>query len=160
MREEKIILSLVGIIVILAAIFFANIGYANNNINSEWNNKISSSEFDIAFNTDSSYLKEDIKITGPRTVSLKHVDLKEAGESKTFLIPIVNKGRDVSAKVNTNVFNTNTEYFNVTCEISKSILKPKLDEAIVKLTVQLKKKPLYSDENTEIKVEIVAEPIY
>ena len=160
MREEKIILSLVGIIVLLAAVFVANIGYANDGINSEWNNKISSSEFDIVFNTDSNYLNEDIKITGPRTVSLKHIDLKKVGESKTFLIPIVNKGREVSAKVYPKVFNTNTEYFNVTVDISKSILKPKSDEAIIKLTVELAKLPLYSDENTEIKVEIVAEPIY
>lgn len=160
MREEKIILSLVGIIVLLAAVFVANIGYANDGINSEWNNKISSSEFDIVFNTDSNYLNEDIKITGPRTVSLNHIDLKKIGESKTFLIPIVNNGREVSAKVVANVFNTNTEYFNVTCDISKSILTPKADEAIIKLTVGLKKMPLYSEENTEIKVEVVAEPIY
>lgn len=160
MKEKNIILSLVGVIILLVVICRANMGFADENTAIfNGNNVFSSSEFDISFVKDSKYLDENVIITGPRTVSLEQVVLNEVGECKTFSIPLANNSNNISAKIDSKVFNTNTEYFDVTCDISKSVLKPKSDEAIVKITVQLKKMPLHSAENTEFEIEIIAEAI-
>lgn len=160
MKEKNIILSLVGVILVLVLILGANIGFANENIINLEGSASNSSEFDVSFVKDSKYIDENIIITGSRTVSLKQVVLNEVGESKTFSIPVVNNSNKLSAQISANVFNSNTEYFDVTCNLSKNVLEPESDEAIVKITVQLKKLPSSSAESTEFEIEINAKPIY
>ena len=91
---------------------------------------------------------------------MQNIVLTNLEEVQKFTIPVINNSINTSAKISTNVFNSNSEYFKVTCQTSKSILKEKSDEAIIVVSVQLIKLPLHSNETTEIVIDIDAEPIY
>ena len=161
MKEQNVFLSLVLFIILLVAMLLSDIGYANENIqNYNIYNNIPSSEFDVSFNTNSKDIDNNIEITTPQTASIKNIVLTEVGESKKILIPIINNSDSLSAKVSFNISNTNKEYFKVSYDISKDILKPNLDEALVEITIQLIKMPTNSIQKTNFSIDINANPIY
>lgn len=159
MKEKNIFLFLIATIFILTAMLFTNIGYANENI-SNYNINNLSKEFNVKFNKNSKYISNNINIIDDQTATLSNIVLTEVGEKKSFTIPVINTSNDTSTRLNTTIFNSNTEYFKVTCTTSKSILNAKSDEAIITIDVELIKTPIYSSETTEIEININANPIY
>lgn len=159
MKEKNVFLSLVIITVLFTVVLFTGLGYANENgINSKVNN-FSDSEFNVEFNKNSNLLNNTITIIDSRTVALNDITLSKVGEIQKFLIPVINNST-ISAKLSANIENTNPEFFEVTCNISKSTLKPQSDEAVIEVIVELKKSPLYSTENSNIAINITADPIF
>lgn len=161
MKEKNTFISLVVFIILLAAILLTDIGYANENIlNYNINNNTTSSEFDVSFNTNSDYQNNNIKITSSKTATFENIILNKVGETEKFIIPITNNSNTLSANISSSVSNTNPEYFKVTCNMSKSILQPKSDEAFIEVSIELIKLPLNSIERTDLLINLLAEPIY
>ena len=159
MKERNLFLFLVAIIILTSIILFTNIGYANENLISS-NTNYSSKDFNVEFNKNSNNISNNINIISSKKVSLNTIVLNNLEETQVFTIPVINNSNNLSAKISTNIFNSNPEYFEVNCQTSKSILKENSDDVIIEVTVQLIKMPLYSNESTEITIEIIAEPIY
>ena len=159
MKERNLFLFLVAIIILTSIILFTNIGYANENLISS-NTNYSSNDFNVEFNKNSNNISNNINIISSKKVSLNTIVLNNLEETQVFTIPVINNSNNLSAKISTNIFNSNPEYFEVNCQTSKSILKENSDDVIIEVTVQLIKMPLYSNESTEITIEIIAEPIY
>ena len=159
MKERNVFLFLVAIIILTSIILFTNIGYANENLISS-NTNYSSKDFNVEFNKNSNNISNNINIISSKKVSLNTIVLNNLEETQVFTIPVINNSNNLSAKISTNIFNSNPEYFEVNCQTSKSILKENSDDVIIEVTVQLIKMPLYSNESTEITIEIIAEPIY
>ena len=159
MKERNLFLFLVAIIILTSIILFTNIGYANENLISSNTNYLSK-DFNVEFNKNSNNISNNINIISSKKVSLNTIVLNNLEETQVFTIPVINNSNNLSAQISTNIFNSNPEYFEVNCQTSKSILKENSDEVIIEVTVQLIKMPLYSNESTEITIEIIAEPIY
>ena len=161
MKEKNLFLFLVATILFYAIMLFTNIGYATENI-TNFNNNYDTfyNNFNVEFNKDSNYLSDNVNILSSKKVALSNIVLTNLGEVQKFTIPIINNSINTSAKISSNVFNSNSEYFNVTCQVSKSVLKEKSDEAIIEVSVQLIQIPLSFPETTEIIIDIEAEPIY
>lgn len=159
MKEKNIFLLLVAITLLLSPILFTNMGYAKENITIYSSNNLSQ-DINVKFNKNSKYLSNNIDIIDSQTASLKPITFTKIGETQKFQIPIINTNSDTSLKIQVSAFNSNPDYFNVTYHTSKSVLNKKLDEAIIEITVELIKTPLYSNETTEITIKIFSESIY
>lgn len=158
MKERNVFLFLVAIIILTCLFLFSNIGYANVNLD-EYTNNHSHQESSISFSKNSKYIK-NVNIVSPQKASLNNITLSGLGEIQKFTIPVINTSKYAAAKLETSVFNSNTEYFKVTCQSSKTILEKKSDEAIIEVSVQLIKTPIHSDETAEITINITSESIY
>ena len=158
MKEKNIFLLLVAITFLLLSILFTNIGFAKETIITS-NPTYLSNEFNVEFNQNSKYLNNNITIINPQTASFKNIDLSKVGEVYTFTIPVINNSPELSASLSTNIYNSNPEFFKVTCDFSKNILNPKSDEAFMEINIELIKQPINSNETTNITFDIVAEPI-
>ena len=163
MKEKNLFLSLVVVITVMITILFTNIGYANENFNS-YSNSYSNSyfidELNVEFNQESKYLDDKVTIIDKNTAVLDDIVLNQVGEYQIISIPIINKNMEWFAKVQVDVFNSNTEYFKVSYNISKLKLAPNFDEAILEIQVELIKEPLDFNEITNIKIDIISELIY
>ena len=160
MKEKNLFSFLVATIILTTIILFSNIGYATENI-SNFNNadSILSNDFVVEFDKNSNCISDNVDILSSKKVSLSNIVLNDLGEVEKYKIPVINNSINSSAKISTNIFNSNSEYFKVTCQTSKSILKEKSDEAIIEVSVELIKLPVYSDETTEITIDIIAEQV-
>lgn len=158
MKEKKIFLSLFLIIIFLSLIFFTNIGHATNSITTSTNQySPNTSNLDITFYTDSSYW-EKLNIINDTTISFENIDLKSVNEKQKLQVPIKNNSSLNSYKIDLDVKNSNTEYFEVTTSNS-IILKPN-QISIIELTIKLKKIPINTTETTKISIDILSETIY
>lgn len=158
MKERNVFLFLVATIVLTSLFLFSNIGYANVDL-AEYNNSCSSQESSITFSKNSKYIR-NVNIISPQKASLNNITLSELGEIQKFTIPVINTNKNAAAKLQTSIFNSNTEYFKVTCNSSKSVLNEQSDEAIIEISVQLIKTPIHSAETAEITINITSEHIY
>ena len=159
MKEKNLFLSLIAIIFLMSALLYANIGYADENIvtkNMGYNNL--TKNFSVEFKQDSNNFNKDIEIINSQKIILKKISLTDVGEEKKIVVPIVNYSQDLDAKIQINTSNSNPEYFKITAYPEKLVLNKNLDESLVEITVELIKKPLYSDESAEITIDIIAEP--
>lgn len=159
MKEKNLFLFLVVVITVMITILFTNIGYANENFNS-YSNSYFIDELNVEFNQESKYLDDKVTIIDKNAAVLDDIVLNQVGEYQKFLIPIINKNAECFVKVRVDVFNSNTEYFKITYNISKLKLAPNFDEAILEIQVELIKEPLYSNEIANIKIDIISELIY
>lgn len=161
MKEKKLFLSLIFIIILMVTILFTNIGYASEKIiNDNIKNVFLIKDLNVGFNKKSRYRSHTVNIIDSKTVLLNDITLNNVGESQTFFIPIINNSEDMFAKIHFNIFNSNTEYFKVSCNNSELVLSPDFDEAIIEVKVQLIKEPLTHDEFANIKIDIVVEQTY
>ena len=159
MKEKKILITLVIITFLLSLVLFVNIGYADESLIST-PSSINTPNFDITFNQFSDITSKEIIITGPKTATLKDISLSSLYEKKTLIIPISNNSTNLSAKLYSEISNSNPEYFNVTSSLSNSIIKPNSKDVILELTIELIKIPTTKSETTKINLEIISEPIY
>lgn len=106
-----------------------------------------------------------------RTVTMDVSKLTTAGQSVTAVLTIENQTTDIAATLGTpSVTWTNTEWFDVDCELSGESLgkySADADTQTATVTVTLLKTPVTSGENSDetaavandIKIEINAEPV-
>lgn len=168
MRQEKIILSLVVLVIMLSIFLFTGIGYAietDNLMINEQNNTIieQTNGFEIAFSKETSYRGNgniELNITGPTTATINITNLKDIGDYATAIFTIENTSKDISAELEAKVTNTNTEYFNVTSTLSDMIIEEKTGKATFEVTVELIKLPIAGEEKTDISASIIATPKY
>ena len=159
MKEKNLFLSLVVVITLMIIILFTNIGYASEDFNN-YGNIYFAEELNVELNQESKYLDDNVTIIDKNTVLLEDIVLNQVGEYQIISIPIINKNMEWFAKVQVDVFNSNTEYFKITYNISKLKLAPNFDEAILEVQVELIKEPLGFNEITNIKIDIISELIY
>ena len=168
MRQEKIILSLVMLVLVLSIILMTGIGYAAETGNTL---KISDNpllileqdDFKIEFDKNPTYIGDgiaEVKMTGPTNAIIDITDLKEVGDYVTVIFVIENKSNSICADIKTKVTNTNTQFFDTRVSLSESILKPKIGKTILELTVELIRLPIKNDETSYISIDIMANPIY
>lgn len=167
MIRDKIFLSLVVIAGVLAMLLTVGIVYA---VEASDNVKIvdnpmhtpGRADFNVAFlkNAKSSGDGETkIKVVDDTTVAIGITGLKKVGDSATAILTIRNNSRDIEAKLNTSITNTNTEYFKATLKLSNNIIKAKKGTVTAELTVELIKLPVLNDVQATIEANIVANPI-
>ena len=163
MRQDKLVLSLVVITVVLAMLLTVGIGYAVEADNTLINDNPTTSEsFDVAF-LDNTQVTGDgettVKITGDREAAIAITGLNEVGDSATAILTIKNTSRDIAAELSATITNTNTEYFKATVNFSNDVIDAKNGKATVELTVELIKLPILNDVQATIETNIVATPI-
>ena len=158
MKERNVFLFLVVIIILTSLFLYYNIGYASVNLD-EYTNNYSHQDFFISFDQNSKYIK-NVNIITPQKATLNNINLSEFGEFQKFTIPVINTSKNTAARLETSILNSNTEYFNVTCQSSKTILEKNSDKAIIEVSVKLIKIPISSDETAQITININSESIY
>lgn len=157
MQKSNVFLSITAIIILITLIIFTNIGYADVSLNDSSNN--SYQEYLVTFKQNAESMN-NITIINPQKVILNNLTFTELGEIQTFIIPVTNTNLDITTKLQTSIYNSNSEFFNVNCQLSKSILTPNSSEAIIEVKVQLIKSPINYEEMAEISIDIISEPIY
>ena len=166
MRQERIILLLVIVMVVLSILLITGVGYAvetDNTLKISDNALLSpeQTDFKIAFTGEPTYTGKGVatlKLTGPTTATMNITGLDVIGDSVTATFTIANKSNYIYADIDAKVTNTNTEYFNVTSTLSESTLEPITGKATIKITVELIKLPIDNDENATICTNLVANP--
>lgn len=167
MKQDRIILLLVILVIVLSILFVTGIGYAveNNNILISNANKpfeLSQTDFNVVFLGDPIYRGEgcaQLKITGPRTAIINITKLEKVGDSVTIIFTLENKSECLYADINAEITNTNMEYFNVTSRLTEKKIRPKNGRINVEVNVQLIKLPIYKDEKSSICIDIYAYPM-
>ena len=167
MRQEKIILSLVVLVIILSIFLFTGIGYAvetdNLLIVNQSNSIINQTGFEIAFAKETRYIGNgtaELRVIGPTTATINITNLKNIGDYVTAIFTIENTSGDISAELEAKVTNTNTEYFNVTSTLSDAVIESKTGKVTLEVTVELIKLPVEGEEKTDISASIIATPKY
>lgn len=168
MRQERIILLLVAVVIVLSILLITGVGYAveTDNILKISDNALLSpeqSDFKVAFIGEPRYTGKGVatlKLTGPTTATMNITGLEAVGDSVTAIFTIANKSEYIYADIYTKVTNTNTEYFNVTSTLSESTMKPKMGKTTLKITVELIKLPIDNDVKATICTNIFANPSY
>lgn len=166
MRQEKIILLLVVIVVILSIMFITGIGYA---VETDRMLKISDNallvpeqtDFKIAFTGVPTYKGEGcatLKITGTTTATMNITELESVGDTVICSFQVKNESDYLQANINTQVTNTNTEYFKVTSSVLDNNIKPKGGKSTIEVAVELIKSPINKVEKTAICIKIFATP--
>ena len=166
MRQEKIILLLVVVVVILSILLITGVGYAveTENVLKISDNALlapEQSDFKISFTGNPTYTGDGVatlKITGTTTATMNITGLESVGDAVTCIFQIENKSSYLYADIYAQVTNTNSEYFKVTSNVSKSNIKPKTGISIIKITVELIKLPINKVEKTDICANIFAKP--
>ena len=168
MRQEKIILSLVMVVVLLSMILLTGVGYAAETGKTL---KISDNpllvaeqtDFKIAFSGKPTYIGDGTAILeriGPTTATMNITGLKAIGDSVTAIFTIENQSNNIDAEIKTKVTNTNTEFFDISTSLSEQSINHKDGKAIIAITVELIKLPIENDETAYIRTNIIAKPIY
>ena len=167
MRQEKIILSLVMVVLLLSMILITGVGYAaetGNTLKISDNPLLVSEQedFKIAFCGKPTYIGDGtaiLKIIEPRTATIDISGLDSVGDSVTVIFEIENQSNNIDAEIKTEVTNTNAEFFDITSSLSETIVKSKMGKAILRITVKLIKLPIENDETAYISTNIIANPI-
>jgi len=167
MRQEKVILSLVVVVIMLSIFLLTGVGYAvetdNLLIVNENNAIIEQSGFEIAFARETRYIGNgtaELRITGPTTATINITNLKHIGDYVTAIFTIENTSSDIDADIDAKVTNTNPEYFNVTSTLSDKVIEAKTGKVTFEITVELIKLPIDGEETTDISASIIATPKY
>jgi len=167
MREQKVILLLVVIAILLTIFLTAGVGYASATEDTlKFDDDIIASpeqcDFKVRFSGKPTYTGDgtaDLKIIGNTRAIMNVKGLNSVGDSVTASFEITNKSRDIDAQLSKKVNNSNTEYFKVTAMLSESEVASKGGNAILKVTIKLIKTPI-NDVMTNVNVELKAKPIY
>ena len=168
MKQERVILLLVTVLVILSIVLMTGIGYAAETSNTL---KISDyvpstlrqTHFYVEFSKEVEYLGTglaNVKITGATTAIINVTGLEKAGDSISAILTIKNRSEDLYADFYAKTTNTNTDYFEVTATLSECKISPQNGEARLEINVKLIKTPIEKDENASIGIKIFASPIY
>lgn len=168
MRQEKIILSLVVLIALLSMMLLTGVGYAAETgktlkISDNPLLVVEQRDFKIAFSGNPTYIGDGIAILerkGSTTATMNITGLKAVGDSVTAIFTIENQSNNIDAEINTKIFNSNTEFFDVSTSVSEHIINHKGGKAIIKITVELIKLPIEKNETAYISTDITAKPIY
>lgn len=168
MKQQRIILLLVLITIVLVTFLTAGVGYAitdERSLNVSDSAKVSPDQgnFEISFHGKPSCVgtgTAKVNITGPTTAVMNIRGLKKAGDYVLVSFHLKNHSHDIFAQLEESVINTNTEYFKVTAELSNSIIKPRSNNTLLKIRVQLIKTPMVHEEKAHISVKVNANPIY
>ena len=168
MRQEKIILSLVMVVLLLSMILLTGVGYAaeTGNILKISDNPVlvaEQADFKILFSGDPIYIGDGIavlEIIGPTSATMNITGLKTVGDYVTAIFTIENQSNNIDAEIKTKVTNTNTEFFDVSTSVSEDIINHKYGKAIITITVELIKLPIENDETAYISTDVIAIPIY
>lgn len=166
MKQDKIILLLVIMFMILLVLFVTGVGYAaeDNNISTVNNSKsleLCEKEFNVVFSGEPTYKGKgvaELAITGPRTATINITELEKVGDTITAIFTLESKSDYLYADINTEVTNTNTEYFNVTSRLTDNKISPKNGKINIEIDVELIKLPIY-EEKSSISVNIFANPV-
>ena len=162
MKEEKLILSLV----ILLILFVTGIGYGveDDSLLVENYNPIMQvyhKDFDVVLVGESKYLGDgiaEVEITGPRTANFNITELNKVGDCVTVILTLENRSNQFYADINAEVFNSNTEYFNVTSKVTEKKISPNNGKSNIEINVELIKLPIYEDEKSNISLNIYTNP--
>ena len=169
MRQEKIILSLVMLVVLLSITLITGVGYAAETGNTL---KISDTpsliieeqdDFKIEFDKNPTYIGDGtakIEMTGPTNATMDITNLKSVGDYVTVIFVVENKSNSICADITTKTTNTNTEFFDITTSLSESIIKPKTGKTTLEVKIELIKLPIKKEEKSYFSIDIIANPIY
>jgi len=168
MRQDRTIILLVIILVVLSILLMTGVGYAaeTDSMLKISDNPIllpEQTDFKIEFLGDPKYTGNGVaklKLTSPTTATMDITGLKKTGDSVTAIFTIANKSNNLHADIYAKVTNTNTEYFKVTSILSESTIKPKVGKTTLKITVELIKLPIDREQKSDINVSVSANPIY
>ena len=166
MKQDKIILLLVMMTIVLFVLFVTGVGYAAENDNlliSNYTNalELRQTDFNVAFSGEPTYKGEgfaELAITGPTTATLNITGLEKVGDTVTTIFTLENKSDSLYADINAEVTNTNNEYFNVTSRLTDNKISPENGKINIEIDVQLIKLPIY-EETSSISVNIITNPI-
>lgn len=166
MKQDKIILLLVMMTIVLLVLFVTGVGYAAEDeniliINNSKSLGLCQKNFNVVFSGEPTYKGEgfaELAITGPTTATLNITGLEKVGDTVTTIFTLENKSDSLYADINTEVTNTNNEYFNVTSRLTDHKISPKNGKVNIEIDVELIKLPIY-EETSYISVNIFAEPI-
>ena len=166
MNSEKVILSLVTILVLLAILLVSGVGDAAE---TDGGIKISDNilttptikDFCVEFSEDVLCYGEgliQLNITSSTTATINITQLEKAGDLAFAIITIKNKSEYLYADICAEVTNTNKEYFNVEATLSESKINPQNGETKLKISVELIKTPIEKEEKASIGMKISALP--
>ncbi|MBE5819710.1 MAG: hypothetical protein E7310_02665 [Clostridiales bacterium] len=166
MKQDRIILLLVLMVIILSVLFVTGVGYAVEDENILISNgcntlELYKKDFNVVFSGEPTYKGDgvaELAITGPRTATINITELEKVGDTITTIFTLENKSDCLYADINAEVTNTNTEYFNVTSRLTDNKISPKNGKINIEIDVELIKLPIY-EEKSSISVNIFAEPI-
>ena len=166
MKQDRIILLLVILVIVLSILFVTGIGYAveNDNIlisNSNNTLELSQTDFNVVFLGEPIYIGEGcakLAITSSRTATINITELEDVGDSVTVIFALENKSDSLYANINAEITNTNTEYFKVTSRLTEEKISPKNGKINIEVNVQLIKLPIYKEEKASISINIDAYP--
>lgn len=167
MKQQKMILLLVLIAMVLIIFLTAGIGYASVTgngleIHDDFICTPEQGNFRVKFTGKPKYTgngRAILKITGPTTATMDVEGLKKAGDSITASFAIENTSDDISAKLTRSVSNSNNKYFKVTATLKDDKLKPRGEKTILIINVELIKTPV-EEVTTNLSVSVVAKPNY
>lgn len=166
MKQDKIILLLVMMTIVLLVLFVTGVGYAAEDgnrliINESKSLELCEKEFKVVFSEEPTYKGDgvaEIEITGPTTAILNITGLEKVGDTVTTIFTLENKSNSLYANINAEVTNTNNEYFNVKSRLTDNEISPENGTINIEIDVELIKIPIY-EEKSFISINIFAEPI-
>ena len=166
MRQEKVFLLLVVVMVVLSMILITGIAYAVETDNVL---KISDKELtpeqlslNVVLGENMTYIGDGevvFDLKGPTTAGMNITGFEKKGDSVTVIFTIENNSRYIDAELFTRISNTNPEYFEVTSTVLNSKLKAQKGKTTLEIEVELIKTPVYSDVSSEFCINICANPI-
>ena len=168
MRQERIILSLVMLVLVLSIILITGVGYAaeiGNTLKISDNPLLieEQEDFKIEFNKNPTYIGDGIakvQMIGPTSATIDITNLNAVGDYVTVIFTIENKSNSICADIKAKTTNTNTQFFDVTSSLSESIIKPKTGKTTLEIKVELIKLPIKDNETSYISIDLTASPIY
>ena len=163
MKQQKIILLLVMVAVVMTMILYSNIGYASV-AECKHDDIISSpdkSMFNVEFYGKPTIYGEgnaQVRFVGNRTAIMNISGLKKVGDSVTARFKMINRSSEFDAELSKSVTNSNREYFKVTVILSDNEIEEKGGQETVSVKVELIKARVNTVEKANIHVKIIATP--
>lgn len=172
MKKQKTIFGLA----ILAAILMLGIGYAavsdiTLNIGGAAD-ALADSDFDVIFtneenditinktNAPQATVTADVNTNDKTQANISVSGLTTKGEKVEVTYTIANNSADLSASLTATTSNSNNDYFSITSSITDTpVVVAKDETTTVKVTVELIKTPIDTDQNATIGVKLTAKPI-
>lgn len=166
MRQEKVFLLLVVVMVVLSMILITGIAYAveTDNVLKISDKELTPEQLDlnVVLGEKITYIGDGeavLDLKGPTTAGMNITGLEKKGDSVTAIFTIENNSKYIDAEVSTRISNTNPEYFDVTSTVLNSKLKAQNGKTTLEIKVELIKTPIYNDVSSEFCINICANPI-
>lgn len=161
-KKNAVIAIILVIAILLIAIGFAAISTLKLNISGQAQATPNQSNFSVEF-TGEPAVSEPDKVTAnidemnKLQATMNVTGLTSKGDTATATYTIENKSTDLLASLTAETTNSNTEYFTVSYDITEPSIGAG-ENTTIKVTVELIKTPVSSDESSTIGVTVTAEP--